>query len=140
MPEHENSADSEAPRGEAAGVLIIVVRSGGFAGISRRWRVEPDPVEESRWTTLVDRCPWDAPPEHPDAGADRFIWTVRARTPAADLERELPESALTGAWRELVEAVREAGSRDDEPRTSRGGGEPRTARGGPHAEPDVPRS
>ncbi|WP_309128777.1 protealysin inhibitor emfourin [Microbacterium sp.] len=131
MPEHENSADSaaDASGGESTRVLIIVVRSGGFAGISRRWRVEPDPAEEPRWTTLVERCPWDAPPEHPDAGADRFIWTVHARVPDADLQRELPDSELTGAWRELVEAVREAGSRDDDPRASRGG---------PFAEPADP--
>lgn len=131
MPEHGNSAEhaEDASGGEAAGVLIVVVRSGGFAGISRRWRVEPEPDERRKWTTLVERCPWDAPPEHPDAGADRFVWTVHARIPPADLERRLPESELTGAWRELVEAVREAGSRDDDPRASRGG---------PSAEPNGP--
>lgn len=111
MPEYENSADSEAPGGETDRMLIVVVRSGGFAGVSRRWRVEPAPAEQPRWTALVERCPWDAPEQHPDAGADRFVWTVRARVSDSELQRELPESELTGAWRELVEAVRESGER-----------------------------
>lgn len=115
MPEYENSADSEAPGGETDRMLIVVVRSGGFAGVSRRWRVEPAPAEQPRWTTLVERCPWDAPEPDADAGADRFVWTVHARIPDAELQRELPESQLTGAWRDLIEAVRAAGERAPDP-------------------------
>lgn len=119
MPEYENSADGEATGGTADRMLIVVVRSGGFAGISRRWRVTPDPDEQPRWTTLVERCPWDAPEPDADAGADRFTWTVHARVPDAELQRELPESRLTGAWRELIDAVRESGERVPGPTTGR---------------------
>ncbi|MCS3844659.1 hypothetical protein [Microbacterium sp. AK031] len=122
-------------------VLIVIVRTGGLAGMRRRWHVEPPREEAPRWIELIDHCPWDAPdpaqsePPHPSPtprdspqprptqpsptppsstptptprGADRFVWSIRARTPAARLERELPDSALDGPWRRLVEAVREA--------------------------------
>jgi len=121
MPEYENSAesDTDAPCGPADRMLIIVMRSGGIAGISRRWRVAPEPDEQPRWATLVERCPWDEPEPEIDPGADRFVWTVRARIPDAELQRELPESQLTGAWRDLVAAVREAGERTPEPTPGR---------------------
>ncbi|HWV47933.1 MAG TPA: hypothetical protein VN035_00630, partial [Microbacterium sp.] len=59
----------------------------------------------------------DAAPEHPrpeptpepgpsPRAADRYVWIIRARTPEQRLETELPEPALTGPWRELVDAVR----------------------------------
>lgn len=90
-----------------ADVVIAVVRSGGIAGISRRWRVEAEPSHASEWITLIERCPWD---ENPDAstGADRFVWSIRVRTPVERHERELPDSALAGPWLALVQAVREA--------------------------------
>ncbi|GGD70382.1 protealysin inhibitor emfourin [Microbacterium murale] len=112
---------------EEPGFLIIVIRTGGVAGIRRRWQVEPPREEAPRWIELIDRCPWDAPDssessrsssgsplpspspsDSPPRGADRFVWSIQARTPAAQLERELPESALEGPWRQLVEAVRAA--------------------------------
>lgn len=90
-----------------ADVVIAVVRSGGIAGISRRWRVEAEPSHASEWIALIERCPWD---ENPDAstGADRFVWSIRVRTPVERHERELPDSALAGPWLALVQAVREA--------------------------------
>jgi len=88
-------------------VLIAVVRTGGIAGIRRHWQVEPAHDEVSHWIELIDRCPWEAP--CPDSrGADRYIWSIRARTPEASRERDLPESALDGPWRRLVDAVRES--------------------------------
>lgn len=99
---------SESPRSTDADVVIAVVRSGGIAGIRRRWKVEAEPTAADEWITLIDRCPWDD--DDPDAatGADRFVWSIQARTPAVRHERELPDSALDGPWLELVQAVRAA--------------------------------
>lgn len=90
-------------------VVVAVVRSGGIAGIRRQWRVEPDPADISEWIAMIDSCPWDDDTDA-DTGADRFVWLIRARTPSERRERELPDSALDGPWRELVEAVRAAAS------------------------------
>lgn len=98
---------TETPRPTDADVVIAVVRTGGIAGIRRRWRVEAEPAAADEWITLIDRCPWD---DDADAttGADRFVWSIQARTPAVRRERELPDSALAGPWLALVQAVREA--------------------------------
>ena len=142
-------------------VTIVVVRSGGFAGLRREWRVDAGDDDVDRWLVLVEACPWDEPeaasrredggsgdaaadsdtgqrgdagqgrdadprraperkgsaPEHPrpeptpepgpsPRAADRYVWIIRARTPEHRRETELPEPALTGPWRELVDAVR----------------------------------
>jgi hypothetical protein len=98
---------SESPRQTDGPVVIAVVRTGGIAGIRRQWTVEPDPAEAPRWITMVERLPWD---DDADAGrgADRFVRLIRVRTPSERRERELPDSALDGPWRELVDAVRAA--------------------------------
>ncbi|AKV87281.1 hypothetical protein BMW26_01460 [Microbacterium sp. 1.5R] len=98
---------SESPESSDAPVVIAVVRTGGIAGIRRKWRVEPDPTETHHWIAMIDSCPWDADSDA-DSGADRFVWLIRVRTPSEERERELPDSALDGPWRELVDAVREA--------------------------------
>ncbi|MDQ0643862.1 protealysin inhibitor emfourin [Microbacterium murale] len=91
---------------EEPGFVIAVIRTGGLAGIRRRWHVVPQHDDEPRWIELIDSCPWDDPAGTPEREADRYIWRIQARTPAARLERELPESALDGPWRQLVDAVR----------------------------------
>ena|SRR6218665_748579 len=98
---------SESPRQADAKVVIAVVRTGGIAGIRRRWRVEAEPTDAEQWITLIERCPWD---DDADAatGADRFTWTIRVRTPDDRRERELPDRELSGAWLVLVDAVRAA--------------------------------
>lgn len=85
---------------------ITVIRSGGFAGISREWsvRVEEQPDEE-QWRELIDRLPWDRQSPAPDE-PDRFVYRVRC----ARRERVIPERRLDGPWRELVEKVKDAGS------------------------------
>ncbi|WP_235556771.1 protealysin inhibitor emfourin [Microbacterium sp. GCS4] len=90
-----------------ARVVIVVVRTGGIAGIRREWQVEPEPAEAPEWISMVDDCPWDAD-EDAERGADRFVWVIRVRTPEQRRERELPDSALDGPWRALVDAVRAA--------------------------------
>lgn len=99
---------SESPPPTDAQVVIAVVRTGGIAGIRRHWQVEAESDDAAvEWIDLIDRCPWD---QETDAGvgADRFVWSIRARTPSERRERELPDSALDGPWLTLVEAVRAA--------------------------------
>ncbi|MGM7667661.1 protealysin inhibitor emfourin [Microbacterium sp. A93] len=95
-------------------ILIAVIRTGGIAGIRRHWQVEPPREEMPRWVELIDRCPWEEPCPT-QRGADRYIWSIRAHTPDVRHERELPESALDGPWRRLVDAVREASATPDSP-------------------------
>ena len=98
---------TDSPPPTDARVVIAVVRSGGIAGIRRQWRVEAEQPEADEWIDLIDRCPWDAEPDE-SRGADRFVWSIRARTPSERRERELPDSAIDGPWRTLVDAVRAA--------------------------------
>ena len=98
---------SESPPPTDAQVVIAVVRTGGIAGIRRQWRVEAASDDAVEWVDLIDRCPWDQETES-GRGADRFMWSIRARTPSERRERELPDSALDGPWRALVDAVRAA--------------------------------
>ncbi|WP_228484517.1 protealysin inhibitor emfourin [Microbacterium cremeum] len=115
LPGSADSADSAVPADEPA-VEVDVARTGGFAGITRRWTAQPPETEASEWISLIDRCPWDRahrPGETDDSPEtrrmpDRFVWWIRASWTGADpREAELPEDELTGAWRELVDAVRE---------------------------------
>lgn len=104
----ENPRPTDADADVDADVVIAVVRSGGIAGIRRRWRVEAEPTAADEWIALIDRCPWDDDDADAATGADRFVWSIQARTPAVQHERELPDSALAGPWLELVQAVRAA--------------------------------
>lgn len=120
----------------AAPVEVSVTRTGGFGGITKRWVAEPAAAEASVFIDLIAQCPWDAPaaaarrdtngdgkgdsddtgrsrsgaetPAAPSAGADRFVWWIRARCgEQEEREAELPEDDMVGAWRALVDAVRE---------------------------------
>jgi hypothetical protein len=99
----------------AESFTILVVRTGGFAGLRRAWRVAADEASAPGWRELVDACPWGtAALAAPSAGADRYVWEVtaaEARHPLSGAERHvvLGERALSGPWRELVDAVRERG-------------------------------
>ncbi len=82
-----------------------VTRSGGFSGLSRVWtvRLEEQPGEE-QWRELIDRLPWDADNPLSDE-PDRYVYRVRC----ARGETVIPETKLTGPWRELVTRVQEVG-------------------------------
>ena len=106
---------------------VVVERSGGFAGTVRRWSVAAA-ADDARWRALVDACPWDraasdrasaasAASANPAstgasgssaAGADRFCWSVTAAHDAEERRAELAEHDVNGAWRELIDAVRDA--------------------------------
>jgi hypothetical protein len=86
---------------------ILVVRSGGFAGLTREWRVRSSDHPGVDWMRLVEACPWDAasPPDH---GRDQFVWRIEARASARRRRATLPDSRVRGAWRELVDEVKAA--------------------------------
>jgi hypothetical protein len=120
--------DPTASSAAQPAVEVDVARTGGFAGITRRWSAQPPEAEAPEWITLIDRCPWsEAPsPAGEDADADPaaapprpaarrsdpmpdgFVWFIRATWSGADArEAELPDDEVVGAWRELVDAVRD---------------------------------
>ncbi|MDD7962222.1 protealysin inhibitor emfourin [Microbacterium thalli] len=87
-------------------LLIVVERSGGFAGLTRTWRVEPAPADRSAWFDLVEGCPWnDAAPPRATGGADRFQWRVTVEAAASTRHAELGDD-LAPSWRALIDAVR----------------------------------
>lgn len=113
MHERENPV-AETP--DASGgapenrIVIAVVRSGGLAGLRRRWRVEPAPEQTPQWIQLVERCPWQERQDSAGPGADRYMWSIHALLHDEQLQQVIPDALLQGAWRELVDAVRDADS------------------------------
>ena len=100
----------EEPAGQRADVSILVVRSGGFAGLTQHWRVEAhDDAEE--WVALVHACPWGAVGRDA-ASRDRFVWRIEAHLPRTVHRASVPDSHLIGPWRTLVDRVQEVGTRD----------------------------
>ncbi|WP_411719621.1 protealysin inhibitor emfourin [Mycetocola sp.] len=122
---------------------VTVTRSGGFAGIARRWQVfvEREPDEEA-WILLLRRLPWDDLPQEPPQ-PDRYLYrinyeprktaqddrqgTAGPSEPVVPGPREviIPEQRLTGPWRELVDLVRE---RDEQERGPHSTHPPRNGR------------
>ncbi|WP_426996253.1 protealysin inhibitor emfourin [Pseudarthrobacter sp. N5] len=88
---------------------ITVQRSGGIAALTRVWTVKAVTTsDKNRWRPLVEACPWGAVPTTRDAAAggqpDRFMYSIRAGQRRATL----PERAVTGPWRVLVDKTRAA--------------------------------
>ncbi|MFS0712572.1 protealysin inhibitor emfourin [Microbacterium sp. 2P01SA-2] len=100
--------DDDGPTPE---LRIVVERTGGFAGLTRTWRVEPSPAERDGWRELVRRCPWQEGEASASAGADRFRWRIAVTDSETTRQAELSDD-LVEPWRSLVDAVRlgEAGS------------------------------
>lgn len=119
-----------APPGDPGGgadderVIVIVVRSGGILGRSVRWVAEPDDSETEQWVTLIERCPWQQAEPDPPVGADRYVWSIRAALPGERHRKEVPDAALDGPWRDLVDAVREMPGSRVKPTPSPRPGEP----------------
>lgn len=100
-------------RGASTTLVIVVVRTGGFAGLRREWRVEPPSTEEPDWLTLVEACDWAYTGDDPTS-RDRFVWSISVTLPREHHSATLPERDLTGPWRTLVDRVQDAGREDDE--------------------------
>ena len=92
---------------------ISVERSGGIAALTRVWTVHAQTQSaKSQWQPIVEACPWDAVPKTVRAASaaasgnqpDRFIYSIRAGQRRA----ALPEQAVTGPWRVLVDSTRAA--------------------------------
>lgn len=104
---------------------IKVERTGGLAAVTRTWTVEArTDTDLNQWQPLVEACPWDAVPRTQRAAAaafespqpDRFFYSISAGQRRA----ALPEQALTGPWRVLVDTARAAAEQDGA--VSQGGG------------------
>lgn len=104
-----DAGPDDAGGGPGSRLSILVVRSGGLAGISQQWQVEPDADAED-WITMVQACPWGSVGRD-DAARDRFTWRIEARMPPRLRTASVPESELVGPWRALVERVQEVGAR-----------------------------
>lgn len=81
-----------------------MVRSGGFAGLSRTWAVRVEEQQDPReWLGLIDDLPWNvrrvAPPQ-----PDRFVYRISVSRRRITLS----EQQLSGPWRDLVDKVRAA--------------------------------
>jgi len=110
-------------------LTILVVRTGGFAGLRRAWRVSAAGSEATEWSDLVSACPWEAERRSDEApGADRFTWEitaadagssgeeaaiagapVRGDAVAGERRAVLADAEAGGAWRALIDAVRDRG-------------------------------
>lgn len=88
---------------------VTVDRSGGFAGINRSWVVSAEQTTQpDTLHSLVEACPWPSGPQaQPIApetnAADGFCYELRA----GDHLATLPESAVEGPWRTLIDYVME---------------------------------
>lgn len=110
-------ADEADTVADSPAVLIRVIRSGGVVGAPRAWRVETSDADaRAGWAGLVDACPWDGADPGRAPGADRFAWRIVVRAPEPPREVRLPETAVRGPWRELVDRVRAEGARETGPR------------------------
>jgi len=89
-------------------VRITVVRTGGFAGLARRWSIAPPPQEEPVWADRIEACPWGHTAPAPPSGADRFCWEVAAVRGGEEHHAELADQDVDGPWRALIDAVRSA--------------------------------
>jgi len=101
-------------------VRVSVSRSGGVAGLTRRWSVAAPPQEPAAWTALVESCPWDAAaaadevtpgsPRGADRFTDRFTWTIEVDLAGRSHRAVVPETQVQGPWRALIDAVRASDS------------------------------
>jgi len=84
---------------------IVVRRTGGIAGLSRRWQVDTESCDDpSAWDDLVAALP-DAPPGTAPGVRDDFEWTVTL----AQRTVRIAGSRLDGPWADLVGRVRQEG-------------------------------
>ena len=88
---------------------ILVVRTGGFAGLRREWRAGTADAPDVDWAALIGACPWKAVSKPVNSMArDQFVWRLEATGGTRSCRATLSDGQLTGAWRSLVDEVRRA--------------------------------
>ena len=102
----------DQPRATAS-LTIVVVRSGGFAGLLQKWQVDAHDDAE-QWLALVRACPWGTVARD-EVSRDRFVWRISvrhldARMPRSVRTASVPDALLVGPWRALVDRVQEVGA------------------------------
>ncbi|SDT05197.1 protealysin inhibitor emfourin [Microterricola viridarii] len=82
-------------------MIVVISRSGGFAGIRLTWQLRlDDRPDASDWLALIAELPWtEITARAPEP--DRYVYTIRC----ADQTATLSEPQLEGPWRELVTRV-----------------------------------
>lgn len=104
QPDPEPSAEPRLDHTPAGDWTVSVVRTGGFAGLRREWRVTSASRPEVDWRPLVEACEWDAPVRSQQA-RDGFMWRIQASGPSCDCAATVAEPGVTAEWRELINAV-----------------------------------
>jgi hypothetical protein len=91
-----------------ARLTVLVVRSGGVAGIQREWRAAGT---DDELATAVSACAWDQAPASPGSGRDGFSWiiSVESDQPATV---SLSEADIDGPWKSLVDLVKSRATRE----------------------------
>lgn len=99
---------------DAPALTIEARRSGGIAGLTRRWRVEASDADADAWRALVERCPWDDAAGGGDGprGADRFAWTIECHD--GDAVRRAHVGDGDDGWTTLLAAVRRGSTTETE--------------------------
>src|SRR4051794_32006262 len=88
---------------------VQLVRSGGFAGLSQQWNVDPatlDPTAAQHLDQLVAAVQAEGPaaPAPPSRGADRYQYDLQLVDADGNAhELTLQDASLTSAQRELVQ-------------------------------------
>ena len=71
--------------------------------MTRSWRIDVE-SDVTEWRAVVDACPWSQADDlDGDGRPDRFVYVIVVDSRRATL----PESRVTGPWRELVDRVRQ---------------------------------
>ena len=89
-------------------VAVRLTRTGGLAGITRRWQAEAPEGDASQWVAVIDQCPWDETPPTDSVRTDGFTWRIVAVVRHDERSVVLPESAAVGPWATLISVVRDA--------------------------------
>ncbi len=82
-------------------MIVVVSRSGGFAGIRLTWKLSVDGRPDvADWLALIAELPWeDVVATAPEP--DHYVYTIHC----AEQTTTLNEPQLEGPWRELVHRV-----------------------------------
>ncbi len=94
-------------------VAVRISRSGGVAGITRRWQAEAPRGDEAQWVAAIEDCPWEEAVgyESHASRADDFMWRIVAVIRHDERSITLPDEYVTGPWQHLVGVVRDASTR-----------------------------